>query len=91
MRIKRVTTRYYDITCPFDRRFGTFGEFEEHRKKRGSMKACLNKCFVCEKKFKTKDSIYIAEVKGSSGNRFVCKECNEKVRESDKEAQDENG
>jgi hypothetical protein len=80
MKITRTHSNSYEVTCPGSDPVFAFGKFVEVREKHGMMKEYFRRCFVCGHSFASDEGIYFAIITGK-GNRFVCKECNQKVRE----------
>lgn len=80
---KTYTKKYEIIGCV--KLETTVGDVIETRNKKGLKTPDLSKCFVCGHKFINSEYPYIAIVKGTTNNKFICSECAKKVEGSDSE------
>ncbi len=75
MIVKKTTTRSYEVRIFGIPAFSTHGAFIEARKRNGLKTEKFTKCFICEKKFKPEEDIFVVSVTPRVGNRFICVDC----------------
>lgn len=81
MKITKTVMRTYEINFVKKSFLSTAGEFLRYRKSIGAKTEPYERCFICGRKFADNEIPRVVIVTGI-GNRFICKECEDKC-ESD--------